>query len=60
MSTPSQGSGCLLTGINLIAALMRAILTTIVGLLAALYQIFLAGFKFEQIRNKSGFVLFWV
>lgn len=60
MSTSTQRNGCLSSGLNVIIALFGAIATALGALLRFLYRVFLEGFDVSQIRNKSGFVLFWV
>ncbi len=60
MSTPTQPSGCLATGFNIFISIVGALVKAFSALLLWLYQVLLEGFTFSEIRNKSGFVLFWV
>lgn len=60
MSTSTQRNGCLSSGLNVIIALFGTIAKALAALLRFLYRVFLEGFDVSQIRNKSGFVLFWV
>lgn len=59
-TTTTKPAGCLATGLNVIVAILGALLKAIAAVLAFLYKVLFQGFEFAQIRNKSGFVLFWV
>lgn len=60
MSSQEQNRGCLQIVFEIPLKFFGFIATLIVGVFRAAYQVFFQGFEFSAIKNKSGFILFWI
>lgn len=59
MAQNQEARGCVAGLLHAIAGLLSFFFDLALGLIRLTYDILFAGFKVSQIRNKSGFVLFW-